>query len=614
VGAAGLSAASQFTSRRIVSLQLHPKSLTLIPAGAELLPVQSGAVGFLFECALDGSASQLYPQAIGLTRLIGDFEGTKVRAHELAMKLLAGEPEFRGLQQLAVFEELVIRELQQAFHLLHLHEFLVAQGFTQCHFAGDSEFANGLTVVAAQLASSLTVTAPVPVQPANRWASVRRSWQRARSAGFSHRAAAREWHQLLERLDPYHRRERVKPEQFQRKPNAIWFYTTAHTFTRIGQYYEPYFPQAFEYLVENPQTGGEPLRAARRAFTSVYAFGARHMEPSGTELQDVRQAIVAHLSAARLSPVESVARQLLLNSSFFQTFLARHLPRGLYATAMFDQWVEATRPAALVVGNPVFESYALRAARRQGIPTILLQHGILGDYCQLSDPPVDHYVVRGAFWHDFLAAAPRARSHVLEPSARVRDDKQAPASRAAILFLTTPYAMHAFQHFADLADILRAVLQVASTGGRELIIRVHPLEEISLYRGKISQWVQNGGLQVTVTYSQGPGLDELLSRAAVAVTYCSTVFLDCLRRQVPIVSFGWHDFSYKRQIEAHGVFYFAEDLAGLSRLIARGLQGDLPAYAQSTQPFLADTSDTMLRDQLSKLAQRDFLQECRVTT
>lgn len=591
-----------------------PKSITLIPAGAHLLPAQTGSVGFLFECASDGSAFGHCPEAIPLTHLIGDFEDTKIRAYELAMKLLAGEPEFRWLQQLAIFEEIVIRELQQAFHLLHLHEFLAAQGFTQCHFAGESEFASGLTYVAAQLGSSLMVTAPAPVHPANGWASVRRSWQRARSAGFSQRAAAREWHQVLERVDPYHRRERVKPEQVHQKPSAIWFYTTAHTFTRIGQYYEPYFPLAFEYLVENPQTGGEPLRAARRSFTSVYAFGARHMEPSAAELLAAQQAIVAHLTSVCLSPIEIVARQLLLNSSFFQTFLSRHLPRGLYATALFDHWVVATRPAAVVVGNPGFERYALQAARRRGIPTILLQHGILGDYCQLSDPPVDHYVVRGAFWRDFLAPQPRVRSQVLEPSTQARDAKLDPVSRGAILFLTTPSRMQAFQHFSDLNDILRAVLEVAAKRGRELIVRVHPLEEIGFYQCKISQWVQTGGLQVTVTYSQGPGLDELLNRAAVAVTYCSTVFLDCLRHRVPIVSFGWHDFSYKRQIEAHGVFHFAEDLAGLSRLIERGVEGDLTAYTQSTKPFLAYTPDNVLRDQLAKLSKSATpLQECRAT-
>lgn len=589
-----------------------PKSITLIPAGADLPPAQTESVGFLFECASDGSASGHYPEAIPLTQLIGDFEGTKVAAYELAMKLLADEPELRGVQQLAIFEEIVIRELQKAFHLLHLHEFLVAQGFTQCHFAGASEVANGLTDVLAQLGSSLIVTAPAAVHASNGWASVRRSWQRARSAGFSRRAAAREWHQVLERLDPYHRRERLKPEQVQHKPNAIWFYTTAHTFTRIGQYYEPYFPQAFEYLVENPQTGGEPLHAARRSFTSVYAFGARHMEPSAAELQSAQKAIVAHLDAAHLSPIEGVARQLLLNSSFFQTFLARHLPRGLYASTLFEQWVNVTRPAALVVGNPAFEGYALKAAKRQGIPTILLQHGILGDYCQLSNPPVDHYVVRGPFWRDFLAAAPRARSHVLEPSAQVHDAKSSKVSRDAILFLTTPYGMQAFQHFADLDDILLAVLEAAATGGSELIIRVHPLEEIGFYHEKISQWVQTGGLQVPVTYSQGPGLDELLSRTGVALTYCSTVFLDCLRHRVPIVSFGWHGFSYKRLIEARGVFYFAADLSGLSALIARGLRGDLPAYVQSTNPFLANTPDDVLRDQLVKLVQKETNHECRV--
>lgn len=585
------------------------KSITLIPAGADLLPVRTGAVGFLFECARDGLASGYYPQAISLTHLIGDFEETKVKAYELATRLLAGEHKFRGVQQLTIFEELVIRELQQAFHLLHLHEFLIGQGFTQCLFAGESAFARGLAWLAAHLGSNLSVAATAPVRPVHGWARVKRSWQRLRAAGFSHRAAIREWRQVLERLDPYHRRERVRPERIQGQPDAIWFYTTAYTFTRIGQYYEPHFPQAFKYLVENPQTGGEPLRAARQPSTSIYAFGARHMEPSTAELQTAQQATVSHLKSLSLPAVENVARQMLLNSSFFQIFLARHLPRGLYASALFEHWVDATRPAALVVGNPVFEGYALHAARRRGIPTILLQHGILGDYCQLSDPPVDHYVVRGTFWRDFLAASPRARAHVLEASGGGQHSKHATVSRDAILFLTAPYGLSGFQHLSDLDDILRTLLAVAANHDRELIIRVHPQEDIGFYQNKISQWVQAGQHSIRLSYSQGSGLDALLGRAAVAVTYCSTVFLDCLRHHVPIVSFGWHDFSYKRQIEAWGVFHFAEDLAGLSRLLARSIQGDLPAYSQDTKPFLADTPVETLRGQLAKLTQATSLRE-----
>jgi len=61
-------------------------------------------------------------------------------------------------------------------------------------------------------------------------------------------------------------------------------------------------------------------------------------------------------------------------------------------------------------------------------------------------------------------------------------------------------------------------------------------------------------------------LDSLLANTAVAVTYSSTVFLDCLRHGIPIISFDWHDFAYKSLIEEHNVFHFARDLADLESL------------------------------------------------
>jgi len=542
-----------------------------------------------------------YPQAIPLNDLIGDFNETKAKAFKLARKLLADEPECRSVQQLAIFEEVIIRELQMAYHLLHLYEHLLKDGLTQCRFTGASRFASDLSWLAGHLRSNLTVSFPNTTGRESRLASIKRSWQRLRTARFSRRVILREWRQVLDRIDPYHRRDWLGFRRGRWAPNATWFYTTAHTFTRIGLLFEPYFPQTFQYLVENPLTGGEPLRAVGRPWASLYEFGKNNMEPSAAELRAAQETILSHLDSVSLPESEGTALRLLLNGRFFQSFLTRHLPQGLYASALFERWADSTSPAALVVGNPVFEGYALHAARRRGIPTVLLQHGILGDFCQFLDPPVDHYVVRGAFWRGFLAAAPCSRAKVLEPPNGNDGASQVTASREAILFMTAPYELQEFQHKSDLDDILGVLLSVAAEQDRELIVRVHPLEDLGYYRDSMRRMMRNDGEAVRLTYSQGPGLDDLLGRSAVAVTYSSTVFLDCLRHRVPIVSFAWHDFSYKQQIKEHGVFHFAEDLADLTRLLEKSLYGELPAYLQNTKPFLADTPEEALRGQLASL-------------
>lgn len=103
-----------------------------------------------------------------------------------------------------------------------------------------------------------------------------------------------------------------------------------------------------------------------------------------------------------------------------------------------------------------------------------------------------------------------------------------------------------------------------------------------------------------VMFSSGSGLEEVLRSSAVAVTYCSTVFLDCLRLGIPIISFKWHDFSYKSLLESHSVFNFAQSLAELEQLVGKGLRGELPVL-DSYHQFVAPTESSSLADFFEKV-------------
>jgi hypothetical protein len=295
---------------------------------------------------------------------------------------------------------------------------------------------------------------------------------------------------------------------------------------------------------------------------------------------------------------------LFLSGGWFGQFLKRHLPEGLYETTLYERFIERAAPSALVVGNPVFEGYALHAARKRGIPTVLLQHGVLGDYCQLSDPPADHYVVRGRFWQDFLAEVPRRRSSILNVPAEVTkalDDLPLKSTRGHILFVTAPYGLQEFWNLADLDDIMLVLLQAASKTGHPLAIRVHPLEQVDFYQRRVQELSEKLESDCPVQYSQGAGEDEIVANAAVAVIYSSTMFLSCLRHRVPVVACDWHHFSFKPGIKQRQVFHFATSLADLSSLVERGAGGRLPAFDGDASDFLAQTEIGALRAQLKSL-------------
>jgi hypothetical protein len=557
-------------------------------------PEAADVIGVPFEVALDSALSARFADALPLARLIGDFEDKKVQAHLLARRLLADEPVLRGVRQLGVFEEMVIRELQRGFHLLHLHDQLLASGIDECVFAEPANLGSELATLAQMLGAKLRVITAGP-RPNSAVSSLKRSWRRLRASGLADSALRMELHQLLERIDPFHRRHVLKRKKQQRRHNDIWFYTTARTFTNIGLLYEPYFPRSLRFLVESPRTGGKPLHGIGRPYVSLYDFADDEFVPTASELRTARSHIERHLANVAVTGSERILRDLFIRSAFFQDFLGRHLPHGLFVTRVFERWLDVAQPAALVVGNPAFEGPALTLAQRRGIPTLVLQHGILGDFCQFVDPPADHYVVRGAFWRDFLAPPVRPRALILNPSEPGQATPQQSGSRRSILFLTSPYSLQEFWNETDLDDILRTLVATAVSERVELVIRVHPLEHVVEYRVRLEALFGKKLDDVDVTFSQGSGLHSVLSRVAVAVTYSSTAFLDCIKLGVPIVSFDWHHFSYKQQIREHGVFHFAQNLAHLRELLSEALRGSLRGYRGTIEPFLANSSAEEIR-------------------
>jgi hypothetical protein len=560
----------------------------------------AGPVGLLFECAPDSWVRRRHPSAPLMSELIGEFEAIKRQAHELASTLLAGEPLLRGVAQLRIFEEIVIRELQYALHTIHLGRQLNALGIRRCRFLKPSRFARGLADLERFGDRGFDVDIPVGRQPAPVVRSLANSLQRLRQSRFAGAQLREELGLVLERVDPFHRRRALLPRRV-RKVGGLWYYSTAYTFTKIGLLYEPHLPAPLEFLIEDQATGGRALRESGRRFVSIYEFASWADAPKNREIRDAVAALSAHIADVPLQGDDAMARMLFIRSAFMRTFLGRLLPAGLFSTTLFERWIESARPDAVIVGNPVFEGYALQAARRRGIPTILLQHGILGDFCQFVDPPADHYVVRGEFWREFLAAPARQRACVLNPSPTVPETHVSRTDDATLVFVSAPYGMQEFFDERDLDEILSVMITAAHETGRDLVIRVHPLEPVAYYRKRVGALLARVAGTPTVSYSQGPGLDDVLRRAAVAVTFSSTVFLDCLRHGVPIVSFDWHDFSYRKQVERWGVFRFARDLAHLKLLIEDAVAGRLLPFKDNAEPFLAATPDATLRAELARL-------------
>jgi hypothetical protein len=569
-----------------------------------------GAIGLVSETAPDGRVRVKFPNAAGFSDLFGDRSEARRRASDLARRLVANEPLIRGVRQLGVFEEVLIGELEPAFLALKLVDWLETRGVSCCQLNEESWLSNILPTLADEDA---IVLGALPLSKGDDdkhllWGRVCRVVKRLRLSRFSRAVLNHEWRQFLDHIDPFHRRPGHRRWRRDWRQGDVWFYSTAHTFTNIGVAYEPYFPAPFHFLVENPARGGAPLKTLSRPWTSIYDFSSRSFAPSSAEVENAVALVDTHLRSLPLDGSDARARDLVLSCKFYADFRQRLLALGLFHTRLFEEWIAEVRPAALVVGNFVFEAYALLAARKAGIPTVLLQHGTIGADTEASDPPVDYYLVRGRFWQKLLPEKAFKKSKVLNVPDESNVPRHTHERRTALLFLTAPYSMQKFWSESDLDDILAALLHCAAERGTELIVRVHPLETVWFYRDRIEKLMMGDEGTPSITYSQGGSLDAVLARSAVAVTYFSTVFVECLRWRVPIVSFDWHDFGYKEKIREHGVFHFAESLSELRELLSCALSGGLVPFCDGIEPFLAPTSEEELRREIgAMLKPEDFV-------
>lgn len=566
------------------------KKIVLLTRETESSIFEGATVGLLLETSSDGSLIQHYPDAILMSTLLGNAEVAKQKASALAAVLLANEPLVRGVPQLSVFQEVTIRELQQIFQLLHLKDFLLAHQFSVCEFVGASSYASGFKELVALLQLPLQVVIVEKALP-----RVQRGWAKIKASRWSIKELYQLAYQVVTLWDPFHRFflmfNSLKPKRKITK-GQLWFYSTAVTYTDIGLRYEPFFPEAFQFLIANPMTGGRPLKRIKRPYVFLYEFGARKWIPEQQETDQAMQLILSHLQSVQLSVIESTVRDVFIKSAWLRSFFARNLPQGLFFGSIFTEWFHTVEPKALVVGNPCFEGYALYMARQRGIPTILLQHGILGDFYQYADLPVDHLIVRGEFWYRFLNEQLASRALILNPPVTTLPSQQMSVERTYIVFCTFGFCQQ---------DVVRTLISAMAGTGVELVIRVHPLERVVDYQNVVEQIQPTFSQRVRVRYSQGSGLDELLQGAMAVVLQASTVFLECIRYNTPIISLGWYAFAYRRQIESRKVFYLAENLEHLKTLVQTGISGRLAPYLGGLEEFIANTPMESMQNRLRAL-------------
>lgn len=551
-------------------------------AGDSDLRGATGTVGLLCEFAPDSPWLQKVERYYLADEILGPADDALPIAYALVSKLIDSAAVIEGLPVLRVFEELLLEEVSYIVQAFHLDRWISAQGFQDCRFVSYSPWLDRLHQVRRVTGSTYGLTAEVPIlRRDHRSRAVQRLWESRPTPKELFRRVMPLWSRALSAIS-------WRKQASEAPRGGIWFYSLAYNYTKVGLQYEPHLPQKMSFLVEDPQTGGKRMREVGRAPYWLYGWSRLSDIPSREEVRRAARQITDAAAGTRLTAEENELRTVLLNGETWRHFVTRRLPFALFNNRALHRWHQAVRPEMIVVGNAGDERCLLLREGVDRVPTVLLQHGIMHWTYGVTDEPVDVFLLRGPFFQRSVNARLRRKTVVYNfPEPESGSEKWEKFERRDILFITTRYDVPVRFHPEDLRDILRSLLRVADSTGRRLMIRVHPLEQISEYEQIVCQLQQEPNLRCDVGYSQGPGADEVFARSSVAVLHFSTMFLNCLRHGIPIVSFGWHWFPNQRQFEEEKIFQFASDLRNFEELVVQGTEGKLPVRRDGIEEFLA---------------------------
>jgi hypothetical protein len=571
------------------------QTLHLYGTNSDLSTIRAGA-GLLCELPADSAWRRGAENWYGPEDMLGSPDDALLIAHSLVSKLIAALCSIKDLPLLTIFEETLLEQVSQVVQAFHLDHWICSHGFTECQFAGYSPWLGRLQWVRSLSGSSYRLTGDVPfVESTWMRRGVGNVWKsRYRPAEVFRRAAP-----LISR---YASATRLRKLASQAPRGGIWFYSTSYNCTKIGLEYEPHFPEPVHFLIEDSHTGGRCLSERGRGFYPLYAWSRASDIPSRLEVRSIARRMTAAVMSVPLGQDEARLRAVLLKSDWWDHFLRRHLPFLIFHERVVQRWCETVSPEMLVVGNTGWERALLQSPRGRNLCSVMLQHGVMHWVYRVADQPVSKFFLRGEFFQRVVNAKLRSKCVIYNyPERNPKNVDKAAALRRDVLFITTPYDVPALFHPGELREIIARLLSVCNTRGRRLVIRVHPLERISFYRSVVEELQAASAKRVEVVYSQGPGSEDVLARSCVAVLYFSTMFLDCLRHGIPIISFAWHWFPNKRHYQEEDIFNFAENLSQLEELLRRGIDGQLRSHRDGLEQFLAPTKAEEISDFLTHL-------------
>lgn len=447
-------------------------------------------------------------------------------------------------------------------------------------------------VVGARLAAAFQLLAPqlIPqcvlkiraqlpgTTPAPRWKRlVRRTREVMLSGGWRLQA----WH-LLAELD----REYVWRMRWHNKPSAtflpgaVTLFSSYSNNSRTESAFAPLLPEPVQWLFTN---------------WSAREGAENSAQPKGWLWEFAPAQITDALPRDDAPDTGDPALdEWIGQSAMWHSWSEYELTALAQLTRCWQHYLETYAPRLVVMADSWgLDGWFTRVARRYDLTVLHLLHGAIGgDFYTNTSIEADGLVVWGEFWRDLWRADQHEKIVVTMPPGLFPRVRKRPASKRRLVFFSWDVTALAQYNQSELASGLMDVLHtLAQTSDMELTVRFHPAENPSDF---VRRWrACYGALPGNLRLSKREPLNELIAETDVALMYRSTVLMNCLVNEIPVVMPGWIDFAWNEQLGSVEGIYLATGFDDLKRQLAAWLEHPPKMDPGMSKRFAARDRDSL---------------------
>jgi hypothetical protein len=280
-------------------------------------------------------------------------------------------------------------------------------------------------------------------------------------------------------------------------------------------------------------------------------------------------------------------KQWLSEKPLWRTWNDILLPGFMRLNQSVKSCLNELKPKLVAVANQGsgIEGLFTYHAKDRGIPTLQILHGILSDhwinYCPIQ---TDFLIVPGEFWRHLWPEKEQKKIIVFNPLGHfTRIKRENTTGKKIITFFSWP--LHYTYNYSEFINgFIRLLYNMIHDLGIHVIVRFHPLENpIDFKKG----WERiYGKMSVNLQFSKYEPLNEVLAQTDVALMYRSTVMLNCMINNIPVIMPGWVDFSWKQALDNVPNVFVAENFDEIEHCLREWIKSRPETNREITDYFI----------------------------